>query len=37
MKYIGNFKLIQPLSFEISVREICEKFVYKHSIESDKN
>ena len=30
-KYVEDFTLKHPLLFEIRVREICEKFVYKNS------
>ena len=37
--FVEDFTLKHLLRFEICAREICEKFVYKHSetIESDKN
>ena len=38
-KYVEDFTLKHLLLFEICAREICEKFVYKHSetIEYVKN
>ena len=30
-KYVEDFKIEHLLPFEICAREICEKFVYKHS------
>ena len=30
-KYVEDFTLKHVLLFEICAREICEKFVYKHS------
>ena len=38
-KYVENFTLKYLLLFEIFARDICEKFVYKHSetIEYLKN
>ena len=38
-KYVEDFTLKHLLFFEICAREVCEKFVYKHSeiIENVKN
>ena len=35
-KYVEDFTLKHHLLFKISAREICEKFVYKHSETMDK-
>ena len=36
-KYVEDFTLNHDLLFEIRAREICEKFVYKHSETVVKN
>ena len=38
-QYVEHFTLINLLIFQICTREVCEKFVYKHSeaIEYVKN